>query len=198
MPSSGLLVADESSWPPAQASNLGILLTVSEVEYRITESSAPCVKVNGGVDVSDADSCDGFAGLLPVAAPFFLLLVGIGDGERESKALESVWSLLLLGIDAKSSGPERLLLRAKTIFNQWLRDYHNGTIRERLVVNNLIGGISSTTDEGNWVTSSWFALIDEGQSRLLHALHAPIKGLAVRGSNEPCALKQNKKKTWWN
>lgn len=67
------------------------------------------------MNVSDADSCAGFAGFLPVAASFFSLLIGIEGGDMENEASESVWSLLLLGIDAKSSGAERLLLRVETI-----------------------------------------------------------------------------------
>lgn len=131
--------SDVRSWNPTDS--LG-------GEYRTTESSTPCVKFNGGVNVSDADFCACFADLLPVAVSFFLLVVGIGDGDMENEASESVWSLPLLGIDAKSSGAGRLLLRAETIFNQWPRTHHNGTIRKRLDVNNLIGGISSTTDQG--------------------------------------------------
>lgn len=77
------------------------------------------------MNVSDADSCADFAGLSPVAASFFSLLIGIEDGDMENETLESVWSLLLLGIDAKSSGAEHLLLRAETIINQWPRAYHH-------------------------------------------------------------------------
>ena len=43
------------------------------------------------------------------------------------------------------------------------------------------------------MASWWLVLIDESQPRLVHALHAPTKGLLVRGSIKPCALKQNKK-----
>lgn len=40
------------------------------------------------------------------------------------------------------------------------------------------------------MASWWLVLIDEGQPRLVHT---PTKGLLVRGSIKPCALKQNKK-----
>lgn len=42
------------------------------------------------------------------------------------------------------------------------------------------------------MTSRWLVQIDEGQSRLLHALYATAEGLLVRVSSRPCALKQKK------